>query len=760
MIEKIIALRGVGLLHDPLLSGAIPLEKVTVIYGENGRGKSTFAGVCRCLAEGETSWLQAKKTICGKEETLIEFRIDKRNFKFSGGAWDATWPKMYVFDSTFIEKNLYSGSRVDPQHRESLLEFALGETGVNLKKEIDRISSEIERLNGDIKATTQAVEAQCKGIFTAKTFVALSPDLNLAHLIEETEAHLRDARNSQTIRNRPVLTTLTLPVVGSSAITAILYESLEDVEQNAERMVQEHIQQHLDTRGETWLREGMAYVKSKECPFCAQDASSSPVIRAYKAYFNEAYTGLKLRIAEETNRVASLLAERELDKIQNAMAGNRTAQTSWTDQGALVFPVPPDADTISQTWRTLRDSVLEILHRKADSPLTRMTLSESAQSAYSDYERLQNSLDTYNQAVKSTNIEIERLKDALSRADVTTIENDLKRLRAHEARFSPEVDALCLKWSGLTDRKKELEKQKTGNRKKLEEFTEDFLKKTYLERINAILGRFGAGFSVEELSMAHAAGTPRTEYGLRLLGTSVPLTPKDGSQPCPSFANTLSDGDRRSLALAFFLARLETELDLSNSTIVVDDPVSSLDIPRKRATLETIKEFAAKCSQIIILSHDAYFLRDVTLALNRSPLTQLQIRRYGDFSVLECCDIQKIVQDPYCANYTTLVSYLEKGPEGNTDSVAKAIREYLEGNLVHRFPIELGSARNLGEMIRDIRNSQEPSVFKSIKLRLGDLTTINDFTSPFHHTVGDRPTVLTDAELKPIVELALEIGRS
>ncbi len=53
MIEKIVKLRGIGLLHEPLPSGAIQLKPLTLIYAENGRGKSTFATICHSLACGE-----------------------------------------------------------------------------------------------------------------------------------------------------------------------------------------------------------------------------------------------------------------------------------------------------------------------------------------------------------------------------------------------------------------------------------------------------------------------------------------------------------------------------------------------------------------------------------------------------------------------------------------------------------------------------------------------------------------------------------
>ena len=72
-------------------------------------------------------------------------------------------------------------------------------------------------------------------------------------------------------------------------------------------------------------------------------------------------------------------------------------------------------------------------------------------------------------------------------------------------------------------------------------------------------------------------------------------------------------------------------------------------------------------------------------------------------------------------------------------------------------PIELEGAKNLGDMIRHIR--QDPAAYGQVGQRLSDLDRLNDFSSPYHHLAADRPPPPTDAELKPMVQLALDIGR-
>lgn len=75
----------------------------------------------------------------------------------------------------------------------------------------------------------------------------------------------------------------------------------------------------------------------------------------------------------------------------------------------------------------------------------------------------------------------------------------------------------------------------------------------------------------------------------------VALTADDG----PAFRNTLSSGDRNTLALAFFFASLDQDPQLAQKIAVIDDPMTSLgsgDGPRNAAA-------RSRVSQVIVLSH-------------------------------------------------------------------------------------------------------------------------------------------------------------
>ena len=53
MVERIQLLRNIGQFDSVDAGAQIPLTKLTLVYAENGRGKTTLAAVLRSLASGD-----------------------------------------------------------------------------------------------------------------------------------------------------------------------------------------------------------------------------------------------------------------------------------------------------------------------------------------------------------------------------------------------------------------------------------------------------------------------------------------------------------------------------------------------------------------------------------------------------------------------------------------------------------------------------------------------------------------------------------
>jgi wobble nucleotide-excising tRNase len=143
MLEKLLKLEGVGLFANPLPK-AVEFKRATLIYADNGRGKSTLSAVMRACAAADSQAMAARATIGGTSAPRAQLRFKLptggTNITFDAGAWDASMPSLMVFDQTFIERNVFAGGEVHADHHQSLLDFALGTAAVTKKKEVDDAS--------------------------------------------------------------------------------------------------------------------------------------------------------------------------------------------------------------------------------------------------------------------------------------------------------------------------------------------------------------------------------------------------------------------------------------------------------------------------------------------------------------------------------------------------------------------------------------------------------------------------------------------
>jgi wobble nucleotide-excising tRNase len=126
--------------------------------------------------------------------------------------------------------------------------------------------------------------------------------------------------------------------------------------------------------------------------------------------------------------------------------------------------------------------------------------------------------------------------------------------------------------------------------------------------LNNYLQRFNAGFRLDQVTATDTRGGPTCTYNVVINNKSVPVAGGDPVAGQPSFRNTLSAGDRNTLALAFFFASLDADPDSATKIVVIDDPVSSLDDHRTLTTVQEIRRLAQRAAQVIVLSHSKSFL--------------------------------------------------------------------------------------------------------------------------------------------------------
>src|SRR3546814_14723633 len=86
----------------------------------------------------------------------------------------------------------------------------------------------------------------------------------------------------------------------------------------------------------------------------------------------------------------------------------------------------------------------------------------------------------------------------------------------------------------------------------------------------------------------------------------------------------MSAGDKNTFALAFFLSQLKRDPHIANKIVVFDDPFTSLDDFRRAMTAKEIVRAGetAKAAQVIVLSHDKFFLDAVRKLIHGSQRSE------------------------------------------------------------------------------------------------------------------------------------------
>ncbi|MBA7555765.1 hypothetical protein ES705_48449 [subsurface metagenome] len=249
---------------------------------------------------------------------------------------------------------------------------------------------------------------------------------------------------------------------------------------------------------------------------------------------------------------------------------------------------------------------------------------------------------------------------------------------------------------------------------------------------------------------------PFVEYGLYVSGNKIKF--KDDYNN-PSVKYSLSEGDKSALALSFFLAKLDLDKNIENKIIVFDDPVSSFDIHRKRATISQLYHYGQKANQLIVLTHNLLFARDYWEKVKN----QCQVLRISELrksaQIIEY-DIEQETLSGLFKDYTVLDNFLTKGVATDNEkrNVARCIRPVLEGYFRIKFYGEFNANEWLGDFIIKIDNSQNGEPLNRVKEHSSDLHEINDFSKKFHHTNPNADSEsIYDGELQNYVKSTFEI---
>ncbi|MBR7986162.1 AAA family ATPase [Burkholderia cenocepacia] len=763
MLEKIIRVDNIGVFKAGV-SSAVTLKKVTVIYADNGRGKSTLSALLRACGAADGQAVQARKTIGATGHQAAQLRFQSpaggSTISFDGNTWSAAAANLHVFNQEFVERNVYAGAVVTPDQRASLLELALGADAVALRGEFQRQSEAQRSAALRVTAAETALQGFHRGE-TLATFLALEPVDDGLKRIADVDKQLNEAGSIQQILGRHGFRKMTGTVYNFNDIRSIVESHFERLQEDAEAVVRKQFDAHLGNDTEKWVNEGLRHKPEEHCPFCGQETVGLPLLEAYKSYFNQAYRAHLHRVASLRMMVDQQVGQDLVPEWRAATDFNIGVQDGWS--GILPLEIPVfDMDAARKAIGEARALVDSVVEEKAASPLEAIDAGP-LEKAETILNAVMADVAKYNGAIQALNEAIENYKKGLAQVDIAALRQQRRIIELRMIRNAPEVVQHLASRTEAENERKEAERKKDAARKTLDQHMATSLA-TFQTAINARLQDFGAPFSIRELKPNYmGGGVPRSEYVLEVRGASVPVGPTSGD--ALTFHTVLSEGDKRTLAFAFFLARLFADPKRSEAVVVLDDVFTSLDLHRRLKTVEAALAMSRECEQVIALGHDAYFLRDIRkrVAKDGCDVVELELRRGpGNFTVIGQFNLDEFCASPYYKRYRLVDTYVTGAEQVNMLEVAQALRPLVEGHLHRCFLGRFAEGKTVGAMIQLIKDAQPDNPINVLQPLVQDLHTFNEYAAMFHHDTsgGNVRTDVNDSELLYFASAALSLIRT
>ena len=780
MIHKIATLTSIGKYIRYTAKGNVAFNKLTLIYSDNGTGKTTLTSVLRSANLDDPGLLFKRKSLNAttSQAAQVVCRLPSgdtfHTFHHTNG-WSTPISGIEIFDSHFVNENVYSGFEFTDDHKKQLHHFVIGAQAVSLKRQIEQ--NKVDKASKrDVIASVERQIIQLVGNGLTDTmltqFVRLQPvtangiDVRIA----EAEVALTNANSQAVINSFPLLgiiNPLVFPFDFNQAKQDIVTTPENLQTKVLESLFSEHcseIESHGLIPPEGWLKAGYGYLINKQaadsngaeklqCPFCIQEISaSSNIILAYAGKFNEAFQQLVDRLDTHNTTLNRLNMDVEIEKINQRLELNASLIASWspyiTSASAPNHVIIADAEDLKAKLQFC----IDLLAAKLSAP-TSASNDQPLTNLQTEIEVIVSNINIYNQEISNYNQAITIFKAGIPAA--ATAQARVSELKRIKKRFETTVDTLC---GSLTTEKQALQKLDSAYTTFMQQETAAAAAffSSYQTRINHYLTNvFRTGFSIDSVSHVAPQGkatSSKLAYTLKLHGYPLSF---DAAQ-ANSVKETLSEGDKSTIALALFLAKLDIDANIADKVIVFDDPLSSFDSNRKGYTIELLCNLLPTVKQVIVLSHNEYFLHGIDKRVGSAGKQCLRIfENYTTReSSIEQFDLNVLVENKFFKHVRELKAFVSHPDLIEKDTVLGWIRNVLEAYIGFRFVTQMSHLphpqHTLGTFIQELTGQGVP--FRNNANRQAIITKLNNLNGismPLHHG-SSMPGALTPIDTSTI----------
>ncbi len=413
---------------------------------------------------------------------------------------------------------------------------------------------------------------------------------------------------------------------------------------------------------ENWVAWGREYIKENSiCPFCQKETITEEFKKQLKSYFDTSYQEstetIKEKMKDYKSRTAGALER--LDEIVETEQKNQQTKLN--------------TEIFKRIIETLKSKINGNQQKMFDKG-KEMSRSFKLESTKNEIKEIRDLIDTANQQIANHN---EIIKDTKNQKK-NCVEQTWKFL-VNE--FKSDIQEYNKKYCGLEKGINNLEKAISENQeevKKLENEIKELEKnmvsiKPIVNEINTLLK--GYGF---------------TNFGLACTEDekSYRIQREDGQL----VGETLSEGEVTFITFLYYYHLTKGSLEESdiskNKVLVIDDPISSLDsnilfmvsVLVKELMKETMKETMEEktnIKQVIILTHNTYFYKEITYDLKyyQGKYSFWIIRKDNNIS-----KIKDYKENPIKNSYELLWQEVKQAKENNVSwvSLQNVMRRIIE----------------------------------------------------------------------------------
>lgn len=414
--------------------------------------------------------------------------------------------------------------------------------------------------------------------------------------------------------------------------------------------ISDHIAKYMSHADVNWLAMGTQYqADASICPFCGQAITSGE----YRKMTAQLSRFIKSRqkqkaddIAGRVRRLQPFFDEMKLAEIFRALQAikseNQEDQLLRQKSIRLLESLQLDPSIGNEEFSSIADK----LAKKILNPYEAVSLSSAELTACEAVLLMHKKLSKLESALNS---EIQAIELKIQKTSEYTKSKSL-----YEASFGEAHESI----TELIALAKSIEEVAVSI-KKCQQDIDDLFEAKKLDAINDFLRELNVNFRVK---------LDNRKYCVQIAGYEATEYNKENKILC-------SEGERRMLALAYFLQEISSLPE--PKVIVIDDPISSLDLSRKSVVAFKIAELMGNSeNQIIVLSHDISFVEKICSVVPKNL----------DLGLLELCrekstPFKELHLDDYLITdeevYSRIIQVGEESPDKNIKLIGlMALRPY------------------------------------------------------------------------------------